>query len=54
MTYQPYGPEWEKEMMKHSKIMLKLMFNVSGDGILKKEQINRIRIKLINAKNGQQ
>lgn len=48
--YEPFGPEWENELMKTPKHFLENAFGVSGEGITKRQQIKIIKANLLKAK----
>jgi hypothetical protein len=48
--YEPFGPEWRKELTKWGKAQLAETWGISGDGITKAQQIALIREKLIAEK----
>ena len=47
MEYQPFSQEWEKDMNKIPKKQLEVMFNISSEGLSKKQHIKIIRANLI-------
>lgn len=49
-----YGEGWKKELIKHKKENLEKMFGVSGNGISKNQQIEAIRVKLMEENSNQQ
>lgn len=45
-NYTPFGPEWEKELMKWRKDQIEETFGISAKGVTKREQIQMLRERL--------